>query len=225
MSRDADRDDVRTARPACPRLGLQMSKHRIARPLPGARRRPPADRMGPRLRHRARGHALLRHGTSAAIIGGLVLTAGFGLMACRTTTAQDAARAAAKARLLAYERHQYELQQQALARLRAQQEAAARAARLAALRTAQAAARARQLAAANAAAAAASTGAIQTSTPTSTSGSASSTGAAGSSSSSSSSSSTSSPTPSSSPTASATPPASSTPSAAASTPVAVSGGS
>jgi len=111
--------------------------------------------MGTRLRHRQRGDSLLRNGTRATVLGGLALTAGFGMLAYHTTQAQDAARATARARAIAYERHQYALQQAALARLHVQQQAAARAAQLAALRAAQANARTRQLAAANAATAAA----------------------------------------------------------------------
>ena len=190
-----------------------MTKHRISRPRHGARRTAPADRMGPRLRDRRRGDALLRHGTSIAIVGGVALTACFGIMAYQTTSAQDAVRAAAKARLLAAERRQYELQQAALARVRAQQQAAARAARLAALRVAQAQARARQLAVANAAAAAAA------STPTSPPvASAASTGTSRGASSSSASSSTASPS-------ASTPVATSTPTPTPSAPVASSGGS
>lgn len=184
-----------------------MTKHRITRPRRGT---PRADHIGPRLRHRARGNALLRHGTSIAIVGGVVLTAGFGIMAYRTTSAQDAARAAAKARLLAYQRHQYELQQAALARLHAQQAAAAAAARYAALRVAQAQERARQQAAATSAAASAAA-----STPVASSAGAPAVSSGSSSAASAGSSSASTPTP--APTA--------TPAASASVPVVASGGS
>jgi hypothetical protein len=145
-----------------------VSKHRITYRRHDPRGTTPAARMGTRLRHRQRGDSLLRNGTRATVVGGLVLTAGFGMLAYHTTQAQDAARAAAKARVVAYDRRQYALQQAALARLRAQQQAAARAAQLAALRTTQANARARQLAGANAAtpAAAAAVATIgSTSTP------------------------------------------------------------
>jgi hypothetical protein len=139
-----------------------LSKHRITYRRHDPRGTTPAARMGTRLRHRQRGDSLLRNGTRATVLGGLALTAGFGMLAYHTTQAQDAARAAARARAIAYERHQYALQQAALARLHVQQQAAARAAQLAALRTAQANARTRQLAAANAATAAA-TAAVATS--------------------------------------------------------------
>jgi len=222
MSRDVDPDDVSTARTAqSPRA--RMTKHRISRARHGARRTAPADRIGPRLRDRRRGDALLRHGTSIAIVGGVALTACFGIMAYRTTSAQDAARAAAKARLLAYERHQYELQQAALARVRAQQQAAARAAQLAALRNAQAQARARQLAAVNAAAAVAA--ATPTSTPVTSSASTGTSSGASSASVSSSSASPSSASTSTASPSTSTPVATSTPSATPSAPVATSGGS
>jgi hypothetical protein len=213
MGRDVDPDDVCSANPAPSPRAAPMTKHRIPRPHHGARRTAPADRMGPRLRHRRRGNALLRHGTRVAIIGGVALTAGFGIMAYRTTSAQDAARAAAKERVLADERHQYALQQAALARVRAQQEAASRAARFAALRTAQAQARAHQVAAASAAAAAS---AVATSAPTSTPATASASPGTVSAVS------TSSPSASTRP---STPAATATPSATPSTPVVSSGGS
>jgi hypothetical protein len=127
-----------------------MSKHRAAGPRHDARRGRPAARMGTRLRHRERGNALVRHGTRGAVIGGLALTAAFGMLAYQTTQAQNAARAAARARLVADGRDQIEIEQTARARVRAQQQAAARTAKLAqlaALRTAQANLRARQRAA------------------------------------------------------------------------------
>jgi len=191
-----------------------MTKHRSSRPRLGPIRTAPADRMGPRLRDRRRGDALLRHGTSIAIVGGVALTACFGIIAYQTTSAQDAARAAAKARVLAAERHQYALQQAALARVRAQHQAAARVAQLAALRVAQAQARARLLAVASAAAAAAA--ATPTSRPVA---SAASTGtSSGASSASVSPSSTASP-------GASIPVATSTPTPTPSAPVASSGGS
>jgi hypothetical protein len=144
-----------------------LSKHRIPYRRHDPRGTTPGARMGTRLRHRQRGDSLLRNGTRATVLGGLALTAGFGMLAYHTTQAQDAARAAARARAIAYERQQYALQQAALARLHAQQQAAARAAQLAALRTAQANARTRQLAAANAATAAAAA-AVATSVAAST---------------------------------------------------------
>lgn len=148
MGRNVHHTDaaIPVRRPALP--DPRVSKHRITRRRHDARPTAPAARLGTRLRHRERGNAVLRHGTRAAVVGGVALTAGFGMLAYHTTQAHDAGRAAAKARVLAYERHQSELQQAALARLRAQQQAAARAAQLAALRTTQANARARQLAAA-----------------------------------------------------------------------------
>jgi hypothetical protein len=206
MGRDVHHTDAATPvrRPASP--DPRVSKHRITRRRHDAGRTAPAARMGTRLRHRERGNAVLRHGTRAAVVGGVALTAGFGMLAFHTTQAHDAARAAAKARLLAYERHQSELQQATLARLRAQQQAAARAAQLAALRTAQANARARQLAVANAASAA-SAAAVASSAPVASSASSPSASAA-------------------TPSSVATPAAVATPSASSSTPpVASSGGS
>jgi hypothetical protein len=81
----------------------------------------PRHRVGLRLHHRRRGNSTLRTGTSIAIAGGLIVAAGFSLMAFRTTQAHDAARAAARARVAADEHQQYERRQAARARLKATQ--------------------------------------------------------------------------------------------------------
>jgi hypothetical protein len=107
----------------------------------GILHRPHRTHAGARLRHRQRGHSTLRNSTAVVIAGGLVIAGGFSLLAFRATQDQDAARAAARARLLAYEHRQHDLRLAAQSQLRAQQAAARaqaeRSARRSALRAAQ----------------------------------------------------------------------------------------
>ena len=110
----------------------------------GILHRPHRTHAGARLKHRQRGHSALRNSTAVVVAGGVVIAGGFSLLAFRATHDQNAAKAAARARLVAYEHHQYQVRQAAVARVRAQQAAARlraeRTARLAALRAAQLAA-------------------------------------------------------------------------------------
>ncbi len=137
----------------------QRPRHR------GILHRPHRTHAGARLRHRQRGHSALRNTTAIVVAGGLVIAGGFSLLAFRATHDQDAAKAAARARLVAYEHHQVQLRQAAIARVRARQAAARlsaeRAARLAALRAAELAALRRSASSAAARAAAAQAAAAQ----------------------------------------------------------------
>lgn len=157
MGPDADPTPSATARPAAPTQSRAMTPPEFESGPRRSRQTTPAARLAARLRHRERGRRVVRHSTRFAIAGGLVLTAGFAGLAYQTTQTQAAARAAANARLMAYERQQYAIQAADLARLRAQQAAlekarAAAAQRAAALRAEQAAARAQAQAQAQAAA-------------------------------------------------------------------------